>query len=362
LNPLDLHSLTVLRNERTRAITAENLKGAKGQGGQASSALGPGRKGKAWLDLPQGQTVTLADINEGPGEIRHLWITVTDKTEKDFFVLRDLVIRMYWDGEETPSVEAPLGDFFCNGFGVKTRINSLPIIVVPHGGMNCYFPMPFAKQARITIENQHAVEIKHFFFQIDYALVDALPADSLRFHAQWRREAVTELKRDYTLLDGVRGAGQYVGTYMAWSLLERNWYGEGEVKFFLDGDGAFPTICGTGTEDYFGGAWGFVEKDGEPEQEYNTAYLGHPRSSNPKLNAGNAFDDNPIPQHGFYRWHLPDPVCFQTDFRATVQQIGLSKRGLYERQDDISSVAYWYQTEPHAPFPVFPAAAARHPR
>ena len=361
MNPLNSAYLTTLKKEKTRAITAENLTGAKGAGGRASSGLGPGRKGHAWLELPQGKTVTLADINEGPGEIRHLWITVTDKTEKDFFVLRDLVIRMYWDGEQNPSVEAPLGDFFCNGFGVKTRINSLPIVVLPHGGMNCYFPMPFSKRAKITIENQHAVEIQHFFFQIDYALLPSLPEDSLRFHAQWRRESVTVPKKDYTIAE-LKGTGHYVGTYMAWSILERNWYGEGEVKFYLDGDLEFPTICGTGTEDYFGGAWGFVEIDGEPEQEYNSPFLGHPRSSNPRQNQGNAFDDKPIPEHGFYRWHLNDPICFEKDLRATVQQIGLSKRGLYERQDDISSVAYWYQAEPHAPFPVFPSASARWPR
>ncbi len=358
----DTFNLTTLRREKTRAITAENPTGAKGSGGRASGPLGPGRKGKAWIDIPQGQTAILADIQDGPGEIRHIWITVTDKTEKDFFVLRDLVIRMYWDGEETPSVEAPLGDFFCNGFGVKTRIDSLPMIVLPHGGMNCYFSMPFSSRARITIENQHRVDIKHFFFQIDYALYEEALPDVLRFHAQWRREAVTELKRDYVIVDGMRGAGHYVGTYMAWSLLERNWYGEGEVKFYIDGDADFPTICGTGTEDYFGGAWGFVEKEGEPEQEYNSAFLGHPYRSDPRENVGNAFDDAPIPRHGFYRWHIADPICFEQDFRATIQQIGLSKNGLYERQDDISSVAYWYQTEPHAAFPLLPEAAKRHPR
>jgi hypothetical protein len=149
---------------------------------------------------------------------------------------------------------------------------------------------------------------------------------------------------------------------MAWALLERNWYGEGEMKFYIDGDSEYPTICGTGTEDYFGGAWGFVEKDGEAEQLYSSAFLGHPYMNYPSASAGNAFIDASIPMHGFYRWHLPDPICFSRDLRVTAQQIGLGKHGLYERQDDISSVAYWYQTEPHAEFPVLPAAEKRWPR
>ena len=362
LNQYTSIQVTTLKHERTRAITAENPSGAKGGGGKAAGPLGPGRKGKAWIDLPKGETATLANITDGPGEIRHIWMTVTDRTEKGFFVLRDLVLRMYWDGEESPSVEAPLGDFFCNGFAEKVRVDSLAIAVMPHGGMNSYLPMPFSRSARVTLENQHPVDVRHFFFQIDYALFDDLPADSLRFHAQWRREATTTLGRDYVLLDGVRGAGHYIGTYMAWSLLERNWYGEGEVKFYIDGDVDHPTICGTGTEDYFGGAWGFVEREGEQEQEYNSAFLGHPYRSLPTLNVGNGFIDAPIPRHGFYRWHLLDPICFAKDLRATVQQIGLSKSGLYERQDDISSVAYWYQTEPHAGFPALPAAKDRWPR
>lgn len=357
-----VHPVTILRRERTRAITAENPAGAKGAGGTATGPLGPGRKGRAWIDLPQGRAVTLADIAQGPGEVRHLWMTVTDRTEKHPFVLRDLVLRMYWDGEEQPSVEAPLGDFFCNGFAQKARVDSLAMAVMPHGGMNCYLPMPFARSARITLENQHPVDVRHFFFQVDYALFDELPKDALRLHARWRREEMTEIGRDYVLLDGVTGAGHYIGTYMAWSLLERNWYGEGEFKFYIDGDTEHPTICGTGTEDYFGGAWGFVEKDGEPEQEYNSAFLGHPYRSLPSSSVGNSFSDAPIPQHSFYRWHLPDPVCFEKDLRVTVQQIGLAKHGLYERRDDISSVAYWYQTEPHARFPAFPPAPQRWPR
>ena len=164
--------------------------GEKGKGGMAASELGPSRKGSPCLrDIAPGATVTLAEI-EGPGVINHIWITVTNKTtEADCFVLRDLVLRMYWDDEETPSVESPLGDFFCCGFGRECIVNSMPIVVVPSRGMNSYFPMPFRKKARITLENQHANPIPAFFYQVDYCLYDELPDDIAYFHAQWRRLA-----------------------------------------------------------------------------------------------------------------------------------------------------------------------------
>jgi len=357
-----MNKITVLRREESRAITAENPKGKKGFGGQATGKLGKGRKGKAYLDLPKGETVTLADITDGPGEIRHIWITVTDKTHKNPYVLRNLVLRMYWDNEESPSVEVPLGDFFCNGFGEKTPVYSEPICVIPHGGMNCYFPMPFFSRAKITVENQHQDDIDGFFYQIDYALVESHPKDTLHFHAQWRREAITRLKEDYTIIDRIRGKGQLVGIYLGIAPLERNWYGEGELKFYIDGDKDYPTICGTGVEDYFGGAWGFVSEPDGPEQIYNSPYLGHPYLNNPGNCNGNGFEDVFTPMRGFYRWHILDPICFKDDLKVTVQQIGLAKNGLYERQDDYCSVAYWYQNEPHCAFPEIPEREERRPR
>ena len=178
-----LGNLFFARNVKSRAINAENPHGEKGKGGMTASELGPSRKGSPCLrDIPSGETVTLAEI-EGSGVINHIWITVTDKTtEADCFVLRDLVLRMYWDDEEEPSVESPLGDFFCCGFGRECVVNSLPVVVVPSRGLNSYFQMPFRKKAKITLENQHKNPIPAFFYQVDYCLHDELPEDIAYFY------------------------------------------------------------------------------------------------------------------------------------------------------------------------------------
>ena len=361
-----LGGLALAKHGKSRAINAENPHGEKGRGGMAASHLGPSRKGSPCLnDIEPGAVVTLAEM-EGPGQINHIWITVDNKTtEADCFVLRDLVIRMYWDDEETPSVESPLGDFFCCGFGRECFVNSVPVAVVPNRGFNCYFPMPFKKKAKITLENQHANKIPAFFYQVDYCLYDELPDDIAYFHAQWRRERLTEKTKDYTILDGVKGKGHYIGTYMALTTLERYWWGEGEMKFYIDGDEEYPTICGTGTEDYFGGSWSFAKQvDGKTvEQNYNTPYLGYPYySAHDELIHNFYHNDDCPPMRGFYRWHLQDPICFEEDLRVTIQQIGVGYRGLFERQDDVASVAYWYQTLPHAPFQPLMSKEDRWPR
>ena len=226
-----------LQTGKSRSINWENRTGEKGKGGMAAGDLGPSRKGSPCIPLVRaGETVTLAEM-DGPGIIRHIWITVTDRTsDRNRYVLRDLVLRMYWDGEETPSVESPLGDLFCCGFGVSYPVNSLPVAVNPTRGFNLYFPMPFRKKARITLENQCDEDVHAFFYQVDYCLTEELPEDTGYFHAQWRRQRLTEKGKDYVILDGVKGKGQYVGTYLALTALERYWYGEGEVKFYLDGD------------------------------------------------------------------------------------------------------------------------------
>jgi hypothetical protein len=358
-----LSTAALMTSGKSRSISAENPKGEAGSGGKEASNLGGARKGRPCITLNQGDTVTLADI-AGPGVLQHFWITVTDRTDKGYFVLRDLVLRMYWDDEEKPSVEAPLGDFFCNGFGTRSNVNSLPIVVNPTGGMNCYFPMPFRKSAKITIENQHAADINGFFYQFNYTLVDELPEEAGYFHAQWRRENITTEAQDFTILDGVKGKGQYVGTYLAWAALERYWWGEGEIKFFMDGDEEWPTICGTGTEDYFGGAWCFYEKrDGKiVETPYNTPYLGYPFYSKADNTRSDIFGEDSVPMHGLYRWHLMDPIRFEQELRVTIQQIGHNSRALFERTDDVSSVAYWYQAEPHVPFPSLLPVERRWPR
>jgi hypothetical protein len=206
--------------------------------------------------------------------------------------------------------------------------------------------MPFRKSCRIEIENQWHEPIKEFFYQVDYEL-DDVPADAAYFHAQWRRSVTPIDRPEHIVLDGVRGRGHYVGTYMAWTQLSNGWWGEGEIKFFLDGDGEYPTICGTGTEDYFGGAWCFGDT-------YSTPFLGYPLWVR---------EQDQVPRHGLYRWHVLDPIRFEKDLKITIQAIGWwPNKKFSPLQDDIASVAYWYQLEPHAAFPAMPPAHQRWPR
>jgi hypothetical protein len=356
---MSMGTMPMITNAKTRSISAENPNGEPGMGGKAASNLGVGRKGRPCIDLKQGEVTTLANIT-GTGSIQHFWITVTDSTDKGGFVLRDLILRMYWDGEETPSVEAPLGDFFCNGFAIRKNVNSLPVSVNTSGGFNCYIPMPFRKSALITIENQHEKEINGFFYQFNYTLVDNLPDNAGYFHAQWRRTKTTALGEDHVILDQVKGSGQYIGTYIAWAALERSWWGEGEVKFYMDGDTDYPTICGTGTEDYFGGAWCYFDPRTKAPGSYSTPYLGYHYYDEAAEIDG--WYGHKVPMHGLYRWHVMDPVRFEKDLKVTVQAIGHNSRDLFERADDISSVAYWYQKEPSRIAPTFPSRDDRRPR
>ena len=239
-------------------------------------------------------------------------------------------------------------------------------MVVPNRGFNCYFAMPF-EHARIVLRNDHNEDVPAFFYQIDYTEYDALPADAMRFHAQWRRERVTEIARDYTILDNVHGHGAYIGTYLALTALESRWWGEGEVKMYIDGDEQYPTWCSTGAEDYFGGAWSFADFDEHGRMRENTftgPYLGFPFYSQ-RLAAHRESDywDVATPvMRGLYRWHIPDPIYFDSDLRVTWQQIGTEEAGNFERQDDVASVAYWYQLEPHTPFDPLGDRHFRQPR
>lgn len=328
-------SLPLIRNSETRSISAENPRGEKGGGakaapdaGNAASAMGVGWKVRPAIDLPKESTTTLAEIT-GPGTIQHIWITV------DLKAYRDLVLRFYWDGEAAPSVEVPLGDFFASANGARYKVNSMMVAVNPSGGFNSYWPMPFRKSARITVENQSPALIDDFFYQITYAL-EPVPDNAAYFHAQWRRTLTTREHPEHVLLDGVKGTGQYVGTFIAWTQLSGGWWGEGEIKFYLDGDKSNPTINGTGTEDYFGGAWGF-------DDTFTSLYSGYPFQSDKK---------GEVPKHSLYRWHVLDPIRFRTDLRVTIQALGWWPNGKFQPlTDDIASVAFWYQTEPHQTFP-----------
>jgi hypothetical protein len=330
-----LSNLARVADVKTRSISAENPNGEKGAGAQAvpdednaGAMLGKGWKIRPSIDLPPGSNTTLADI-KGPGTIRHIWITVPE------VAYRNCILRMFWDGEKTPSVEVPLGDFFCCGHSQRAKVNSIPVAVNPSGGFNSYWPMPFAKSARIEIENQWKDKIEWFYYQVDYELGE-VPNDLAYFHAQWRRAVTPIDKPEHVIIDGLKGKGQYVGTYLAWTQLADGWWGEGEIKFFMDGDKEYPTICGTGTEDYFCGAWCFGDT-------YSTAFLGYPFSS---------VKEGEVPKHGLYRWHVLDPIRFAKDLKVTIQALGWWPNGKYQPlQDDIASIAYWYQIEPHAKFP-----------
>jgi hypothetical protein len=316
-----------------------------GTGAVAARELGQGWKISPSINIAGSSTVMLAEI-EGPGAIQHIWLTVTPQA------WRRLVLRCYWDGEASPSIEVPLGDFFCNGWCVRCNISSLPVAVNPAGGFNSYWEMPFRRQARITVENLTPDEVRGFYYQITYALTD-VEDDRAYLHAQFRRSNPLPFKQDHTLIDGLRGQGHYVGTYLAWGVNNSGWWGEGEMKFFIDGD-EWPTICGTGTEDYFGGAWNFEHPSGQ-YGEYSTPFLGMPQVIRPDgLYASQQ-------RFGMYRWHIPDPIRFKRDLRVTIQALGWRSRVGDQRrylplQDDIASTAFWYQTEPHAPYSALPDA------
>lgn len=350
---LNLGNLSRISNAETRSISAENFTGAKGQGGRAETGMGAeaarelglGWKVSPCISLPGGATITLADI-AGPGAIQQIWCTLHPK------FWRAVIVRIYWDGEATPSVEVPIGDLFCNGWCERVNVQSLPVAVNPAGGFNCYWEMPFRQQARITVENLLPDPLEHFFYQINYTLTE-VEADRAYFHAQFRRQNPLPYKQVYTILDGVTGQGHFVGVYMAWGVNSNNWWGEGEIKFYLDGDGDFPTICGTGTEDYFGGAWGFIEAG-------NYAAFSAPFSGMPQVIRPDGGANQLNTRFGLYRWHVMDPIRFKQDLRVTMQALGWrmkldGKPRYLALQDDIASTAFWYQIEPHAPFPQLPS-------
>jgi hypothetical protein len=344
---VDMSNLFRLSRARTRSISPENFTGAKGQGGMATEGTGKEAArdlGQKWKVSPSvkveaGKTFTLAEIT-GPGAIQHIWMTPTG-------TWRFSILRFYWDGETSPSVEVPVGDFFASGAGRYSQVSSLAVAVNPGSAFNSYWLMPFRKSARITLENLDR-ETMTLYYQVTYALGE-LPADAGYFHAQFRRSNPLPKMQDHVLLDGVRGQGHYVGTHMVWGVHNTGWWGEGEIKFFMDGDGEFPTIAGTGTEDYFGGSYNFENKQAKQYQEFTTPYSGLPLVIRP--------DGVYQSQQRFslYRWHVTDPIRFERDLKVTIQALGWRSGGRYlPLQDDISSVAYWYQREPHGAFPALP--------
>jgi hypothetical protein len=354
---MNLGNLSLLSKAQSRSISAENFTGEKGKGGMATEGTGAhcarGDLGQGWKVSPSvmiksGEAFTLADI-DGSGAVQSMWF--------GGMVGRFYIIRIYWDHQEHPSVECPLSDFFAYGWtnikepfkGPFTQLNSLPVAVNPNRGLNCFWEMPFRKHCRITLENRDQQD--HVcYYQINYTLTD-VPDNAAYFHAQFRRSNPLQYKEDHVILDNVSGQGHYVGTAMVVGINGAgNWWGEGELKFYIDGDTDFPTICNTGTEDYFGGSYDW-EVDGK-YVTYSTPFMGmyHVVQSDGLYASQQRF--------AMYRWHIMDPVRFEKDLRITVQDLGWRKTGdrYLARQDDIATVAYWYQILPTVPFPKLPEA------
>ncbi len=364
-NGLDMNmgNLYRLSDAKTRSISPENFTGEKGKAGMADPAdkdkpnvanaayaardLGQGWKVNPYIRIKSGETYTLAEIT-GPGAIQHIWMTPTGNW-------RYSILRFYWDDETEPSIECPVGDFFAMGWGTYAQLSSLAICVNPGSAFNCYWTMPFRKKCRITMENINDKDPMTLYYQIDYTLTE-VPSDAAYFHAQFRRSNPNETS-NYTIVDGIKGKGQYAGVYMAWGVHNNGWWGEGEIKFYLDGDTQYPTICGTGTEDYFCGSYDFdtAKKNAAGVTEVNYTEFCTPYAGLHQVVRGDGHY-NVMQRFGLYRWHVMDPVRFDKDLRVTIQDLGWRKDGRYLAQkSDISSVCFWYQTEPHVKFPKFPS-------
>jgi hypothetical protein len=358
-NGLDvgLGNLYRTSDAKTRSISPENFNGEKGKGGMATTGTGSNASrdlGQTWKVSPsvvikKHTTFTIAEINES-GAIQHIWMTPTGNW-------RYSILRFYWDDETTPSVEVPVGDFFCMGWGKYSPLASLAVAVNPGSAFNCYWPMPFRKKCRITMENIDDNDMV-LYYQVDYTLTD-IPDDAGYFHAQFRRTNPLPYKKDYVLVDSIAGKGQYVGTYLAYGSHKNGWWGEGEIKFFMDGDTKFPTINGTGTEDYFCGSYDFdtrhkdangKEKNETEYTEFNTPYSGLAQV------IGGDGHYTVAQRFGLYRWHIVDPIRFEKSLKVTIQALGWRHDGRYmPLQDDIASTVFWYQTGPTNPFPKLPS-------
>jgi hypothetical protein len=344
-----MSGLAHLVASRSRSVGPENLTGGKGEGGKATNGTGAryaADLGQGWKISPSvvispGETFTLAEI-EGPGAIKQIWLTPTGNW-------RFSILRVHWDGQEQPSIECPLGDFFAMGWGRYSPLSSLAVCVNPGSDFNCYWEMPFRTSAHFTLTNISDEEIV-IYYQINYELGEVAERAGY-FHAQFRRVNPVPYGEVYTVLDGVAGTGHYAGTYLAWGVNNDGWWGEGEVKFYLDGDRDWPTICGTGTEDYFCGSYNFENKQTHCYEEYTTPYAGLHQVIRPDglYKSQQRF--------GMYRWHIPDPVRFDQDLRMTIQALGWRSgyKAYLPLQDDLASVAYWYQMLPTSPFPELPS-------
>jgi hypothetical protein len=354
----------------TRWYTFENPKGLKGQAGQARF----GRKGAPATGIGAGKSLVLADL-EGSGTVRRIWATLYSRTPA---ALRGLKLEMYWDGAKTPAVQGPFGDFFCQSLGHMTTFENACFYSPEGRSFNCLIPMPFHKSARIVLVNESGAD-NGIYYEVDATLGDKHDANALYFHSYWRRENPTTLRQDMTILPQVKGRGRFLGCSLGirqHQSCTNFWWGEGEVKVYCDGDQEWPTLCGTGTEDYIG--------DGYGQGYFHCRYSGNQYVS-PSKDA-----------YGFYRFHIPDPVWFHKDIRVTIQDMGgpsyramlesmdkdpslkfmkAGKGGEYytreelaanprraevmERTDDFCATAYWYQDRSENGLPPLAPAAER---
>ncbi len=330
-----LNYISKKHSAKTFSVSPENFTGEKGKGGMAvegtgaeyASGLGRGWKISPSVCVDAGTQFTLADI-KGQGAIKHIWITYVGEAS-----LRELILRIYWDGENIPAAEVPLGDFFASANGEYRQLSSLAVCVNPLMGMNCYWEMPYRTGFKMTLENR-STETITVYYQIDCEN-KKIDDEFLYFHAYFKRSNPLKYCDVHTILDNVSGSGHYVGTYIYWGVYNNGWWGEGEVKFYIDDDSDFPTVCGTGTEDYFGGSHNF--DIGGKYAEYTTNYSGMYKIDNTDETY------KAVRRFNMYRWHICDPIYFEKKLRVTVQGLGWRKNKRYlPLQDDISSVAFWY--------------------
>jgi hypothetical protein len=321
---------------KSRSISFENPTGEPGNGGKTASGLGVGRKGFPAKNIVPGETVVLCDIT-GPGTIRHIWMT--GSFNNDPVGIRSMVVRGYWEGQEHPSIECPLGDFMGSAHGKVNAYQSAVHSTGINSAFNIWLPMPFQKSGKLTLTNEGDRDIT-VFYQVDYTTGDQHPDDLGRLHVCFLRENPTTLKTDFEILPKREGKGRYLGTVLGIRSFDEHWWGEGEIKIYMDGDTEFPTICGTGSEDYVCLSYGMQQ----------TPYLYQGCSWNQKGYVS------------MYRWHLPDPIYWKKDCRITIQQIGYDRSRqdstgtpLYERADDWCCATFWYEPVPSAPLPPFPS-------
>lgn len=357
---IGMHNIFRLSDAKSRSICAENFTGEKGEAGKATEGtgafcareLGQGWKVSPSIVIEPDETFTLADI-KGQGAIKHIWFTDSRPHKDSDYKNRRMILRMYWDNSDIPSVEVPYNDFFaCSDNYSYAPLISLPVTVTPNRSYNCFWEMPFRSGAKITLQNITDDNIT-VYYQINYTLCD-VPDDAAYFHAQFRKTKAVKQGSVHTILDNVKGKGQYVGTYMYWKTAREGWWGEGETKFYLDGDTDFPTICSTGTEDYFLGSYNFDVND--KYTPFCTPYSGLSKINHP--NDGAEIPDSPYrigQSFSLYRWHIADAIFFNSDIKVTQQALGWQSGGrYYQLKDEISTVAYWYMDSICSSFPSLP--------